>query len=182
MDACWAASLEGSITRSSGPWCGMDSNLLISALLFVAQLAFLVGLFLLGRRFVRSRKSLGSAGPISIDASGMVTIPVFATFTGLRGVSPWLALATNSLNPRLAIAPDGLHYQVIGERTAAFSLVHSVEVRRGPGTVNLCFIFNDGPFTFSANVGDDASAEKALGHLPPSIVRGPEARKLEQQR
>ena len=160
----------------------MDSNLLISALLFVAQLSFLVGLFLLGRRFARSRKSLGSAGPIIIDASGVATIPVFATFTGLRGLSPWLALATNSLNPRLAVAPDGLHYRVIGDQIVPYSLVHSVEVRRGPGTVNLCFVFNDGPFTLSANVGDDASAFQALGRLPPSIARGPEACKLEQQR
>ncbi|RYG86573.1 MAG: hypothetical protein EON59_09665 [Alphaproteobacteria bacterium] len=154
---------------------------MISALLFVAQLAFLVGLFLVGRRLVRSRKSPGSAGPIIIDASGVATIPVFATFTGLRGLSPWLALSTNSLNPRLVIARDGLQYRVIGERTAPYSLVQSVEVRRGPGTVNLCFVFNDGPFTFSANVGNDASALKALGRLPQSIGRGPEARKLEQQ-
>lgn len=154
-------------------------NILLSALAAVLQLVVLVGVFLLGRRLLRSKKSLGSAGPVSVDTRGLVTIPVSATFMGLRGVSPWLAVATNSLNPKLAIAPDRLEYRVIGKQSAPFSTIQCVEVRRGPGTVNLCFVFTSGLFTFSANVGDDASALQALSRLPPSIPRGPNARKLQ---
>ena len=158
----------------------MNSNILLSVLVAVLQILVLGGLFLLGRRFLRSKKSLGSAGPVSVDTLGLATIPVFATFTGLRGLSPWLAVATNSLNPYLRIAPDGLEYRVIRKRAAPFSTIESVEVRRGPGTVNLCFVFTSGLFTFSANVGDDASALQALGRLPASIPRGPNARKLQR--
>ena len=158
----------------------MNLNILLSVVVAGVQILALGGLFLLGRRFLRSKKWLGSAGPVSVDTAGLAVIPVFATFTGLRGLSPWLAVATNSLNPYLAIALDGLEYRVICKRTAPFNELESVEVRKGPGTVNICFVFNSGPFTFSANVGDDASALRALGQLPPSILRGPNARKLQE--
>ncbi|TCP87997.1 hypothetical protein C8J42_10851 [Sphingomonas sp. PP-CE-1A-559] len=158
----------------------MNVNNLLYALVALVQILVLGGLFLLARRFLRSKKPMGSAGTISVDTLGLATIPVFATFTGLRGLSPWLAVATNSLNPHLAISPDGLEYRVISKRVAPFSTVESVEVRRGPGTVNLCFVFTSGLFTLSANVGDAASAVRALSRLPPSILRGPSARKLQE--
>lgn len=122
---------------------------------------------------------LGSAGPITVDAAGVATIPVFATFTGLSLAWPWLALATNSLNPRLAIGPSGLKYRVLAVRTAPLDLIASVDVQTGPGTVNLYFVFRDGPFTLSANVGTEAAALQALERLPRSIARGPGAVSLE---
>lgn len=158
----------------------MTSDLLFSGLVVVAQVGVLVGLFLIGRRVVRSRTCLGSAGPINVDQSGVATIPVFATFTGLRGAGPWLALATNSLNPRLAIGPRGLEYKVLGQRTVPFDKIRSVDVQTGLGTVNLCFVFIDGPFTFAANLGNETDAKNALGHLPQSITRGFNAVALER--
>lgn len=156
------------------------NSVLLSVLVAAPQILVLGGLFLLGRRFLRSKKSLASSGPVGVDTLGLTTIPVLATFTGLRGLSPRLAVATNSLAPYLTIAPDGLEYRVIGKRVAPFNTIESVEVRRGPGTVNLCFVFTTGPFTLSANVGDDASALQALGRLPPSIPLGPNARNLQR--
>ena len=158
----------------------MNLNILLSVLVTILPIIVLGGILLLGRRFLRLKTTLGSAGPVSIDTLGLASIPVVATFIGLRGLSPWLAVATNSLNPYLAIAADRLDYRVIGKRSAPFSTVECVEVRRGPGTVNLCFVFTSGLFTFSANVGDDASALQSLNRLPLSITRGPNARKLQR--
>lgn len=158
----------------------MTWDILNLSLVFAVQLGLLAGLFIFARRLLRSRKSLGSTAPVSVDTLGVMTIPVLATFTGVRRLSPWVAVATNSLNPYLAIASDRLEYRVIGRRTVHFGMIESVEVRRAPGTVNLCFVFSGGPFTFSANVGDDASASRLLGRLPRSITRGPNARTLEQ--
>jgi len=158
----------------------MNSNLLVSGLVFLAQIALMLGLFLIGRRVMRSKFRLGSAGPISVDQSGVAAIPVFATFTGLSVGLPWLAIATNSLNPRLAIGAQGLEYRVTGLRTAPFDTIRSVDVITGPGTVNLCFTFTQGPFTFAANVGDEASAAQALRLLPRSIPRRAQAAALER--
>lgn len=158
----------------------MNSNLLVSGLVLLAQIGLVPGLFLISRRFRRSRFRLGSAGPVRVDQFGVSTIPVFATFTGLSVAPSWLALATNSLNPHVAIGAQGLEYRVLGLRTAPFDTIKSVDVMTGPGTVNLCFTFTDGLFTLAGNVGDEASAVQALRLLPKSIARGAEAAALEQ--
>ena len=145
----------------------------------LVQIAMLGGVFLLARRFMHSKRRLGSAGPIVTGADGSATIPLLASFTGLKGLSPWIAIASNNLNPLLRFGPRGIHYKVIRQRAAGYASIASVEVQTGPGTVNLCFVFNDSALTFSANVGDEASAGEALRRLPKSVSRGPLATRLE---
>ena len=158
----------------------MTSQFVTSTLVMLVQIAVLGGVFLLARRFMRSKRRLGSAGPIVVGRDGSATIPVFATFTGLKGLSPWIAIASNNLNPLLRFGPLGMEFKVIWKRAVEYANIASVEVRTGPGTVNLCFVFNDSPFTFSANVGDEASAGEILPRLPQSVSRGPLAKRLER--
>lgn len=147
-------------------------------LVFVVQILVLGALFLIGRRVFRSRMRLKPPGAVTVDGEGVATIPVLATFTGLRPLSPWIALAVNSLNPHLRIGPAGIDLRVLRRRLAPHEAVESVEVRTAPGTVNLCLTFRDSPFTFAANVGDEATAREALRRLPGFIPLGPKARAL----
>ena len=156
------------------------THTLVSIALFILQIGVLVGLFLLSKRVARSKMRLGSAGPITVDSDGVTTVPAFAVFTGLRMLSPWIALASSNLSPSISFDGQCMAYRVIVRRRAAYSTIAEVEVQTGPGTVNVCFTFQDTPFTFSANVGEEAGALKVLRLLPPSVPRGPKARALQQ--
>lgn len=114
-----------------------------------------------------------------VGADPVVTIPVMATFIGLRWLSPWIALATNSLNPSLRLGAEGMEYRVLRRRYVPYATIQSVEVRTAPGAVNLNFIFRDAAFTFTANVANKPSAQDALRRLPPYVPRGKSARQLE---
>lgn len=156
------------------------TNTLVSIAVFLVQIGLLFGLFLLFRRIARSKRRLGSAGPITVNRDGVTTVPAFATFTGLRVLPACIALASSNLSPSIRFDEQGIAYRVILRRRAAYSTIAEVEIRTGPGTVNVCFAFHDTPFTFSANVGEEAVALKVLRLLPQSIPRGPTAHMLEQ--
>lgn len=95
-------------------------------------------------------------------------VPVVATFTGLRGL-PWVALATNSLNPVLRIESEQLVYRVLRQRERPFADIRQVDVREAYGTFNLIFEFHDARRTFVANVGTAARGAQALAQLPPGV-------------
>ncbi|MFO2466047.1 hypothetical protein OOJ96_22030 [Pseudomonas sp. 15FMM2] len=94
--------------------------------------------------------------------------PVLATFTGLRGV-PWMAVATNSLNPVFRLDGQQLIYRVIRHRQRLLSDVSQVDTRSAYGTFNLVFEFSDSPFTFIANLGSPLRVAYILAMLPPDI-------------
>ncbi len=116
-----------------------------------------------------------------VGTDGLVTIPVIATFIGLRWVFPWIALASNSLNPSLRLGPEGMEYRVLRRRHVPYAAIQSVEIRTAPGTVNLHFVFRDAALTFTANVANKRSAQDALGRLPSYVPRGKAARELERR-
>lgn len=142
------------------------------------QAAVLVGVYLLGRRVLRSRMRQRPAGPMVIDAGGAACVPVLATFAGLCGLSPWIALAVNSLNPHLRFGAGGIDYRVLRRRFMPYGAISSVDVRTAPGTVNLCFAFDCALVTFAANLGDETLAREALRRLPDAVPLTPRARAL----
>ncbi|WP_447774801.1 hypothetical protein [Variovorax boronicumulans] len=112
------------------------------------------------------------AAPLAIKGG---VIPVVATFTGLRGL-PWVALATNSLNPVFRIESGQLVYRVLRQRQRPFADIHQVDVREAYGTFNLIFEFHDARRTFVANVGTAARGAQALALLPESVPLSGRAR------
>lgn len=118
---------------------------------------------------VRARFRHLAASPVlhrSDDANG---VPIVASFTGIKGMTPWLAIASNSLNPVLNIGPDYLEYRVLRTRRVPLSHIQSVRLMTAIGTANLHFTFKSGPFTFAANLGDQDRARLLLDQLKPRL-------------
>jgi len=114
----------------------------------------------------------GAAVPLAIKGG---VVPVVATFTGLRGL-PWIALATNSLNPVFRIESEQLVYRVLRQHQRPFADIRLVDVREAYGTFNLIFEFHDARRTFAANVGTAARGAQALALLPQSVPLSARAR------
>jgi len=95
-------------------------------------------------------------------------VRALATFTGLRGL-PWVALASNSLNPVFCITSQHLIFRVIRRRRRAYADIAEVDVREARGTFNLIFLFRDTPLTFAANVETAARGAHALALLPTGV-------------
>ncbi|QOF76188.1 hypothetical protein [Variovorax sp. 38R] len=115
------------------------------------------------------------AGAAPVVIKGGV-VPVVATFTGLRGL-PWVALATNSLNPVFRIESEQLVYRVLRQRQRPFADIRQVDVREAYGTFNLIFEFRDTRRTFVANVSIAARGAQALSLLPQGVPLSDRARK-----
>lgn len=100
---------------------------------------------------------------------------VRATFTGWRGL-PWVALASNSLNPVLRIESEQLVFRVLRLQQRPYAQIREVDVRSAYGTFNLIFEFHGRRLTFVANVGTAARGAQALALLPASVPLSPRAR------
>lgn len=127
-------------------------------------------------------KRLREPGPPSASGSDHWTIDhgkvrALATFTGLRGL-PWLALASNSLNPAFHLEAQGLTFRVIRLRKRSYGDIAQVDVREAHGTFNLIFAFRDTRLTFVANVGTAARGAQALALLPPHVPLSARARSV----
>ncbi|SUD32513.1 Uncharacterised protein [Pseudomonas fluorescens] len=96
-------------------------------------------------------------------------IPVLATFIGLRRV-PWVALATNSLNPVFRLDGQQMIYRVLRQKQRLLRDVSRVDMRTAYGTFNLIFEFADSPFTFIVNLGSASRMAYVLSLLPPGIA------------
>jgi hypothetical protein len=141
------------------------------------QLLVFFGLpYLVWRRLKRGRPATNPL-PIVADEAGGRVIPVVATFVGIRGL-PWIALATNSLGPRLTITPTGMTFRVLRTQARAFSDIEQVDVRTFGSTVALSFVFKGTPFTFDANVGSVVLAVSTLTLIPKSVARSDRAAAL----
>lgn len=123
------------------------------------------------RRRWRNRYGQATVANIVTDAAGATTVPVLVTYTGLRGLPWWYAIAMNNAKPLLVVESDGICFRVIRRQRRAFSGIACVDVRQGPGTVNLDFTFHGSVFTFAANVGSVALAAHVIALLPPGIPR-----------
>ena len=129
-------------------------------------------LYWLWKKLRTPKAPRAGAAPLAIKGGA---VPVVATFTGLRGL-PWVALATNSLNPVLRIESEQLVYRVLRQRERPFADIRQVDVREAYGTFNLIFEFHDARRTFVANVGTAARGAQALALLPESVPLSGRAR------
>lgn len=129
-------------------------------------------LYWLWKKLRTPKAPRAGAAPLVIKGG---VIPAVATFTGLRGM-PWIALATNSLNPVFRIESEQLVYRVLRQRQRPFAEIRQVDVREAYGTFNLIFEFHDTRRTFVANVGTAARGAQALSLLPESVPLSGRAR------
>ena len=149
-------------------------DIALPALVIAAQ-AFSVWLFY--RIWKHVRKTRASVAVPYAPGTGLngTGIPVLATFVGIR-VLPWVALASNSLNPVLRIDGDNLVYRVLRQQQRPLSSVLQVDVRSAYGTFNLIFEFQDSALTFIANVGSPSRGAYVLAMLPASVALTERAR------
>jgi hypothetical protein len=110
--------------------------------------------------------------PLEI-ADGAVTVPVRGLY--LRRAGLFGGYSHNNLNPRFAIAPDGIRFRVFRESWLPFSNIDHVEVRERFGFTYLLFVNGTGPRMLSVSIGNRSNAKQVLDALPPSIALTPEA-------
>jgi hypothetical protein len=165
-------AVPNSIKRPEGAWA-----ILGFALVFALQLMAFVGLIFatyrgmawLSLRLGRRAYERAVVADITVDEAGAATIPVLATFTGVRGLPWWYAIASNNAKPLLVIEPGGIRFRVVGERERRYGEIECVDVRQGRGTVNLNFTFHESLLNFTANLGAVPLAAHVLSLLPQSV-------------
>jgi hypothetical protein len=133
---------------------------------------------LVSRRRLASQRSRATVANIVTDATGAASVPVLATFTGIRGLPWWYGVAMNNATPLLAIEQDGIRYRVVRQQQRSFDEIASVDVRQAPGTVNLDFTFHGSVFTFAANVGTERLAAHVIASLPSDVPLSSRAQAL----
>jgi hypothetical protein len=165
-------AVANSVKRPEGAWA-----ILGIALIFVLQLMAFVGLIYatyrgmawLSLRLGRRAYERAVVANITVDEAGAATIPVLATFTGVRGLPWWYAIASNNAKPLLVIEPGGIRFRVVCERERRYGEIECVDVRQGRGTVNLNFTFHGSLLNFTANLGAVPLAAHMLSLLPQSV-------------
>lgn len=154
-------------------------TVLIGILQWVAFLGLLYGMFAgmarLSRRLLRRKYKRATVANIVIDQAGAATIPVLATFTGVRGLPWWYGVAVNNAKPLLVIEPGAVRFRVFRERRRSFSEIACADVRQATGTVNLELAFHGSLLTVSANLGAVPLAAHVLRLLPLSVPLSPRA-------
>lgn len=123
----------------------------------------------------KRRSAVRAEGSPRVETLKNGEVRVLATFTGLRGL-PWVALASNSLNPVFSIESQQLVFRVIRRHRRTYADLLEVDVREAYGTFNLIFSFRDTPLTFVANLGTAARGAQALAQLPSGVQLSDRAR------
>ncbi|QLG91306.1 hypothetical protein HZF02_04795 [Pseudomonas yamanorum] len=147
----------------------MDWEYIVLAPLVIGFQAFV--LWMVYRLWKHLNKQRACATTPYAPGTGLngANIPVLATFVGIR-VLPWVALASNNLNPVLRIDGENLVYRVLRQQQRLLSSVLQVDVRSAYGTFNLIFEFRDSPLTFIANLGSPERGAYVLSMLPASVT------------
>lgn len=114
--------------------------------------------------------------PLEIAADGAVSVPVRALYLRRGGVLG--GMSHNNLNPRFAIAQDGIRFRVFRDSRLPFSHIDHLEVRERFGFTYLLFVNAGGPRLLSVNVGDRYQAKRVLDALPRSLALTPGAAML----
>ncbi len=134
-------------------------------LVFVA-----IGMILLLRR-VATRKA--PSAPFERAADGTMIVPIRGLYLRRAGIMG--GTSHNNINPRFAIAPDGIRFRVFAESRLAFSDIGHVEVRERFGFVYVLLVNNAGPRLLSMNVGNRSTAKQVLEAFPRSVALTPQA-------
>ncbi|WP_152608508.1 DUF3617 domain-containing protein [Croceibacterium mercuriale] len=175
-------------TATSDPDPGPDTVWAVvgAAMIFIVQLlafaatmyAVFRGMAWLSLRLGRRAYERAIVANITVDQAGAATIPVLATFTGVRGFPWWYAIAANNAKPLLVIGPDGIRFRVIRQHERRYVDIECVDVRQARGTVNLDFTFRGSLLTFAANLGAVPLTAHVLSLLPASVPLSPRAIEL----
>lgn len=83
---------------------------------------------------------------------GGVEVPLLASFAVLRRV-PLIALAHNSLNPKLVLFPGHLEYRVLRHTRRAYDEIGLIDARILPATSNIIIASRGSALAFSGNLG-----------------------------
>ena len=150
------------------------SDILLNPVQLIMLPAMLYMLFLVIRAgTARTPPSVGGVTP-----DGGKVIPVKATFAGLRGLSQWVAVASNNASPYLIVGQSGIEYRVIKQHKRPFVDIEQVDVRTAWRTVNIEILFRGAALTFAANVGTEDAARAALALFPASTPMTSRARAI----
>lgn len=157
--------------EDAGGWTPSD------AILWIAKLLGFIGLVYgsimmwpwMIRRLARSRYEHATVANIMTDQAGAAHIPVLASFSGIRGLPWWYAVATNNAKPLLVVSPAGLDFRVVRRQQRSWNEIECVDVRQAPGTVNFDVTFRGGLLTFGANLGTVPLAAHVLSLIPASV-------------
>lgn len=137
---------------------------------FLAMLyVMFAGMARVSRWLMRSRYDRATVANVIVDAGGAATIPVLATFAGVRGLPWWYGVAVNNAKPLLVIDTGGIRFRVVRTQRRSYDQVAEIDVRRATGTVNLEVAFHGEALTFSANLGNVPLARHVLRLLPASV-------------
>jgi hypothetical protein len=147
---------------------GASGDLVVRVVGAVLPLLVFAGIGIVAMR--RGRRLKGS--PPDVAPDGTMTVQVRGLY--LRRGS-FAGESRNDVNPRFAIAPDGIRFRVVREGRLAFSSIDHVDVREGFGRLRLLFLNTASPRLLSVDVGDRATAKLVLDALPGSIRLTPEA-------
>jgi len=144
----------------------------ITTILMPLVLATTGGMLLLRWKTMRS----APRAPLEISADGTRIVPVRGLYLRRGGILG--GMSHNNLNPRLAIAPDGIRFRVFRESLLSFSHIDHVDVRERFGLTYLLFVNAVGPRLLSVSMGDRSNAKQLLEALPRNLALTPEAATL----
>jgi|UniRef100_UPI0035CB55CE hypothetical protein len=122
------------------------------------------------------RRGATNTAHCEIAADGAMIVPVRGLY--LRQAGLLGGTSHNNLNPRFAIARDGIRYRVFRERRLPYSSIAHVEIRERFGFVYLLFVTLAGPRLLSVNVGNGETAKRVLDSLPRTVALTPDAAKI----
>lgn len=163
---------EAQVGESTKAWkAGSAIVWIIQFLVFIGFVyASIRGWHWVIQRLARSRHENAVVANIMTDQAGATHIPVLATFSGVRGLPWWYAVATNNANPSLAVTLDGLDFRVVRRHQRSWNEIERIDIRQAPGTVNFDVTFRGALLTFSANLGAVPLAMRVLSLIPASVT------------
>lgn len=123
------------------------------------------------RRMGAARTAAQETAALAATPDDGVIIPVRGLYW--RGGGLFGGSAHNSIRPSLAVAPDGVRYRVLRRGTLPYAEIEHVDVRKGLFGFSLIFV--SGRQVLAADVGDPATAKRALDALPRSTKLTAEA-------
>ncbi len=110
---------------------------------------------------IKKKTDLGINIPERVDESGY-SIPLIASFLGIKKAPFGIALGHNSAFPLLVLFHDHIEYRVFSKKSKSYNEIEYVDIRESILTKNIVIAFKDSYFTFSANLMNKDNLIKLL--------------------
>ncbi len=125
------------------------------------------------------RRQRGRPAPASPDqaragADGVVAVPILAAMVSGGGL--FGGMARNSINPTLALTPEGLAFKVL--RQDHWSYAQLTRVHAAKSLLGATLDFKAGGASLNVTVRDLAAARQVLAALPHTVPLSPKASAL----